>query len=179
MPTSQASIRTPTLTDAPSDAAEHGVLRLELAHTFGNGPLDGAWWPHSSDLQQEVADLVDHFPRGRIDHLIYSRPDWAAPATRVRTARGSIKIGSFPRDDTHVVLLKLASRQVVRLLVVPPGTDAASAHLMLHRASEPDDHADAAELLRSSAEDQTAQADIWSDNGGNYWGPDPIAPSQR
>jgi len=114
MPTSQASIRTPTLTDAPSDAAEHGVLRLELAHTFGNGPLDGAWWPHSSDLQQEVGDLVDHFPRGRIDHLIYSRPDWAAPATRVRTARGSIKIGSFPRDDTHVVLLKLASRQVVR-----------------------------------------------------------------
>ena len=161
------------------DAARLGALRLQLAHTPGQGPLDGAWWPHSTDLQHEVADLVDHFPQGRIDHLVYARPDWVERAARVRTARGSIKVGCFPRDDTHAVLLKLASREILRLLVVPPGTDMASAHLMMHRASEPGNHADAAEIVRSSREDQIAEGDIWSDNGGTYWGSNPVAPSQR
>jgi hypothetical protein len=173
-PTSLATpIATPlaTVTDAP--------LRLELAEEFGHGPLDGAWWPRSDDLQQEVADLVDHFPRGRIDHLVYSRPDWTHGAARVRTTRGSIKLGSFPRDDTHVVLLSLASHRIVRLLVVPAATDTASAHLMMDRAAEPANRADAAELLRKGVEDHAVEADIWTDDGGNYWDPAPEAPSMR
>ena len=50
---------------------------------------------------------------------------------------------------------------------------------MLHRAAEPGNLADADELLRTSTEDQTREGDIWSDDGGNYWGPDPVAPSLR
>ena len=138
-----------------TEAPPRGSLRIELAAEFGHGPLDGAWWPRSDDLQREVADLVDHFPRGRIDHLVYSRPDWTNTAPRVHTQRGSIKVGSFPRDDTHVVLLNLASRRILRLLVVPAYTDTASAHLVLHRAAEPGNLADADELLRTSTEDQT------------------------
>jgi len=166
---------TPTVTESPG----RGTLRIELADEPGHGPLDGAWWPRSDDLQREVADLVDHFPRGRIDHLVYSRPDWATVTPRVRTAHGSIKVGSFPRDDTHVVLLNLASRRILRLLVIPAGTDTASAHLLLHRASETGNRVDAAELLRTSTEDQSAGDDVWSDDGGNYWGPNPVAPSHR
>jgi len=163
----------------PTEAPPRGALRIELAAELGHGPLDGAWWPHSDDLQREVADLVDHFPRGRIDHLVYSRPDWTNTAPRVHTERGSIKVGSFPKDDTHVVLLNLASRRILRLLVVPATADTAGAHLVLHRAAEPGNLADADELLRRSTEDHTREGDIWSDDGGNYWGPDPVAPSQR
>ena len=162
-----------------TEAPPRGALRIELAAEFGHGPLDGAWWPRSDDLQREVADLVDHFPRGRIDHLVYSRPDWTNTAPRVHTQHGSIKVGSFPRDDTHVVLLNLASRRILRLLVVPPTTDTASAHLVLHRAAEPGNLADADESPRTSTEDHTREGDIWSDDGGNYWGPDPVAPSLR
>ena len=163
----------------PTEAPPRGALRIELAAELGHGPLDGAWWPHSDDLQREVADLVDHFPRGRIDHLVYSRPDWTNTAPRVHTERGSIKVGSFPKDDTHVVLLNLASRRILRLLVVPATADTAGAHLVLHRAAEPGNLADADELLRTSTEDHTREGDIWSDDGGNYWGPDPVAPSLR
>lgn len=163
----------------PRGAPSIQALRIELAAELGHGPLDGAWWPRSDDLQREVADLVDHFPGGRIDHLVYSRPDWTNTAPRVRTQHGSIKVGSFPRDDTHVVLLNLASRRILRLLVVPASTDTASAHLMLHRAAEPGNLADADELMRTSTEDHAREGEIWSDHGGNYWGPDPVAPSQR
>ncbi|MFC4785270.1 DUF5994 family protein [Nocardioides sp. MAHUQ-72] len=173
MTTSYATTPIDTLTD--TDAP----LRLELADELGHGPLDGAWWPRSDDLQREVADLVDHFPAGRVDHLVYSRPDWADVARRVTTRRGSIKIGSFPRDDTHVVLVNLATRRVVRLLVIPAATETASANLMMHRAAEAGNQADAAELLRSVADEHTAVDEVWSDDGGNYWGPDPVAPSHR
>ena len=32
-----------------------------------------------------------------------------------------MKVGSFPRDDTHLVLLKTADHAELRVLVVPPG----------------------------------------------------------
>lgn len=163
----------------PTDAPPRAALRIAMTDAPGHGPLDGAWWPRSDDLQREVADLVDHFPSGRIDHLVYSRPDWTNTAKRVRTRRGSIKVGSFPRDDTHVVLLSLASRRVLRVLVVPATTDTAGAHLMLDRAVEAGNLADADELLRTSTGDRADAGDIWSDDGGNYWDPHPVAPSLR
>jgi hypothetical protein len=172
-------VTTSTAPTTSAPAAPACALRVELAVELGKGPLDGAWWPRSQELQREVGDLVDHFPGGRIDHLVYSRPDWATVTSRVHTARGSIKVGSFPRDDTHVVLLNLASRRILRLLVVPPDTEAASAHLMMHRAAEPDNRADAAELLRVSARPSALPGDIWNDDGGNYWGGNPVAPSHR
>ena len=122
---------------------------------------------------------MDHFPRGRIDHLVYSRPDWSTVAPRVRTAHGSIKVGSFPRDDTHVVLLNLASRRILRLLVIPAGTDTASAHLLLHRASETGNRADAAELLRSGRRGPVGRGRRLERRRRQLLGPDPVAPSHR
>jgi hypothetical protein len=108
-------------------------LRLQLSDSPAPGRVDGAWWPRSRDLQQEAADLVDHFPTasGRVNRLLFSRPDWDDPdpagrgMRKVVAARGAVKVGSFPSDDTHLMILTLASGQRLKLLVIPSDTEAA------------------------------------------------------
>lgn len=111
-------------------------LRLRLTGTTDADGLDGAWWPRSRDLQVEASDLIDHFPAGagRINRLLFSRPDWDDCVTAdgrgvrtVRAARGPVKVGSFPRDDTHEVVLSMAGGTRMRLRVVPAAADASTA----------------------------------------------------
>src|ERR1044072_5916186 len=98
-------------------------LRLRMVDDPVPGGLHGRWWPQSRDLAVELADLVDQFPavRGGVMRAIYSPPDWDAPLRRVRVRRGFVKAGSFPRDDTHVMVLTMFDRSMLKILVVPPG----------------------------------------------------------
>ncbi len=68
-------------------------LRLRLADR--PQPLDGGWWPQSTDLGVELADLVERFPaeQARIVRALYSPPDWEDAPKRVTTARGYIETG--------------------------------------------------------------------------------------
>ena len=107
---------------APAIATPSRVpLRLRMAEHPGRNYLDGGWWPQSRDLLVELADLVDHFPAGfgRIVSATVSRPDWEVVPRHIRIAGGSMKVGSFPREDTHLVTLKTSDRAVLRVLVVP------------------------------------------------------------
>jgi hypothetical protein len=105
--------------------------------------VDGGWWPQSRDLQVEAADLVDHFPveAGRINRLLFSRPDWddgvieGRGLRRIQAARGPVKVGSFPSDDTHQMVLTMASGRLLRLLVVSSDTGAAEANRLLQESS--------------------------------------------
>jgi hypothetical protein len=126
-------------TSSPTSTAS---LRLRLDPVGRSGPLDGAWWPHSRDLAVEATRLVDDFPDGvgRVSRLVFSTPDWDQPGDgphprRLQTARGTVKIGTFPRDDTHVVVLTLSTHQRVVVLVVPPDTDPARAAEVMERAA--------------------------------------------
>jgi hypothetical protein len=97
-----------------------------------SGQADGAWWPRSRDLQREAADLVDHFPPegGRISRLLFSRPDWDVPPTatdgvhKIHAARGWVKTGSFPSDDTNLMILTMSDGRRLKLLVIPHDTPA-------------------------------------------------------
>ncbi|GAB2636350.1 hypothetical protein GCM10027270_26480 [Nocardioides ginkgobilobae] len=139
---------------SPSTQDGAAALRLRLDHDVARGGLDGAWWPHSRDLASESAHLVDTFPVqvGRIARLLYSGPDWPraddqAQVRRIRTEHGSVKLGSFPSDDTHTMVVTLASRERLHLLVVPPETDPSAAEQMMSAAADADDHRTAAQLL--------------------------------
>ena len=122
------------------------ALRLRLRDDPSLGSPDGAWWPRSRDLQTEAADLVDHFPTsaGRIQRLLFSRPDWdgSAPSGRgtrsIMAARGRVKVGSFPSDDTHLMIATMASGQRLSLLVIPSDTSRAEGERLLHGAGEID-----------------------------------------
>lgn len=105
-------------------------LRLHLLDEPSMDRVDGSWWPRSRDLQREGADLVDHFPsdHGRISRLLFSRPDWDNATTEghglrsIRAERGTVKVGSFPRDDTHLMIATMSSGRRLRLRVIPSDT---------------------------------------------------------
>jgi len=110
----------------PPASARRGPLRLRLNESPERGAADGAWWPRSRDLQAEAADLVDHFPSsaGYINRLVFSRPDWDDSVVddrgvrKIFAARGPVKVGSFPSDDTHLMILAMASGQQLKLAVL-------------------------------------------------------------
>jgi hypothetical protein len=159
-----------------------GPLRLRMSVHPGRDHLDGGWWPRSRDLEVELADLVDHFPAqfGRIVRALVSAPAWDAAPRHVPVAGGYVKVASFPRDDTHVIDLKTSDRTVLRVLVVPPGfTDAQGAEALLAAATPGNAHS-SEDLLDTVTEyPDIDPVDHWSDDGGSWWGADPVAPSFR
>ena len=156
-----------------ASAGERVPLRIRLDNGFTSGPLDGAWWPQSRDLQAEAADLVDHFPDllGGVERLLFSRPDWdsvrGAPSLRqIHAAIGAVKVGSFPSDDTHVMIVKMRSGQRLRLLVVPSDTDPALASQVMDRAADDRNTDSPSALLGLAGPDQSEIAlVVWDDDG--------------
>ncbi|WP_408895665.1 DUF5994 family protein [Nocardioides sp. R1-1] len=166
----------PTVSLSSQAPTERVALRLRLDASFQSGPLDGAWWPQSRDLQVEAADLVDHFPDliGRIARLLFSRPDWdavsGAPSLRrIQAARGAVKVGSFPSDDTHVMIVKMISGQRIRLLVVPSDTETGLASRVMQQAADDRNTESPSTLLGLSGPDQSHIADtVWDDHAGSH-----------
>lgn len=157
-------------------------LRLRMAQHPGHDHLDGGWWPQSRDLAVELADLVEHFPPelGRIVRAVYSPPDWDRGPRRISTTRGYVKVGSFPRDDTHLVHLKTSDRAVLRVLVIPEGLSADQGEEALLAAATRGNAEPAKSLLATVTEfPDVDPADHWHDDGGSWWDPDPTAPSSR
>jgi hypothetical protein len=128
----------------PSAPSTSEPLRLQLSASSGGG-VDGAWWPWSRDLQQEAAALVDGFPTasGRISRLLFSRPDWDNSShdghgvRSIRAARGQVKVGSFPSDDTHLMILSVGSGRRLKLLVIPSDTPTDEAEQRLRAVAPP------------------------------------------
>lgn len=168
------------LSEAP--ATSRGPLRLRMARHPDRNHIDGGWWPQSRDLAVELADLVDHFPTqfGRIVRALVSPPDWDPAPRRIPVAGGYVKVGSFPRDDTHVIHLKTSDRLVLHVLVVPPGyTDDQGAEALLAAAASGNAHP-ASDLLDTVTEyPDVDPMDHWSDDGGSWWEPHSVAPSFR
>ena len=168
--------------EAPVTRQTRGSLRLRLSASPGQATLDGAWWPRSRDIDVEVADLVNHFPAsiGRVYRVLFSRPDWDTRPHTVAVARGRIKTGSFPRDDTHMVMLRMSTVNDLRLLVVPP--DHAAGEQAMTLAADPSNRWSAGQILSAGAFDgeDSEQNDHWVDEGGSWWQrPEAGAPSFR
>lgn len=145
-------------------------LRLVLSPELGRGALDGAWWPYSRDLAREAVDLVDRAPApfGRIWRVLYSTPDWEPCPRRVKAADTFVSLGSFPHDDTHLVMLKgVASSRVLRLLVVPPEWGERTARHAMRIAATPSNVMSAATILSESVDLLLAGLLFhWDDDGG-------------
>jgi len=157
-------------------------LRLTLTPGDQKQVLDGAWWPQSRHLPTELADLVDHFPpeRARISRVVFSPPDWDGAQRRIQVDGRHVKAGSFPHDDTHVVVLRTSDRTFLTLLVVPATfTRGQGEEAMLAAATPGNQHA-AGELLTEASQHVHADSDDhWSDDGGTWWDKDTEAPSYR
>jgi hypothetical protein len=157
------------------------LLRLRMGETPSSQPLDGGWWPQSRELTVELADLVDNFPpkRGRIVRVLFSPPDWDDAPKRVPTARGYVKVGSDPHDDTHVVMLTTSDREELCLLVVPPDMSRTKGDEALLASVTPGYASSPTELLTTVRERPNVdEGDHWNDEGEAWWG-SATAPSYR
>lgn len=134
------------------------VLRLQLSTEIGRGFVDGAWWPYGRDLAVEVLDLAKQFPPmlGRLSRVVYSPPDWELNRRRgIQVDEALVSIGSFPRNDAHMVMLRSVSprvSRVVRLLVVPPEWDEPAARYAMLAAANPRNTASGSTILDESLE---------------------------
>jgi hypothetical protein len=115
----------PTSTKSSDPVENRQPLRLSMSAKPGRDVLDGGWWPQSRDLAVELPDLMAHFPpgHGRVIRAVYSPPDWDGYQRRVPLADGYVKVGSFPKDDTHVIDLLMSGSKRLRLLVVPSSAE--------------------------------------------------------
>ncbi|MET1061150.1 MAG: DUF5994 family protein [Nocardioides sp.] len=146
-------------------------LRLRMSAHAGLGTLDGGWWPQSRDLLTELTDLVTGFPpaSGRIIRALFSPPDWDTAPRRIHVGSGQVKVGSFPDDDSHLMVLTTSDRAVLRVLVVPPAMSDAQGEEALLAASSEDYAYSAASLLDEvGSTPEVDPMDYWSDEGGSW-----------
>jgi Family of unknown function (DUF5994) len=102
------------------------------------GAVDGAWWPHSSDLRTELPDLVAVLGLliGQVHRVVYDPSIWPhAPSRIIRgTAQISVDPYSLVACDT-IYLIGTHSRDAV-LFVVPPASPADGVHRVLSAVSD-------------------------------------------
>lgn len=119
-------------------------LRLELDPNRPAEPyLDGAWWPRSTELSDELPALLEALSAdlGPIALVGYHRAAWNAPQGELDVAGRSVHLEGFvsPNPPTLVVIADTGRR--VALSVVPPETDGAKASQAMtavtHRTVEP------------------------------------------
>lgn len=108
--------------------AVQGKLRLILGQRPLPGNISGFWWPRSRSFQNESSQLVEDFPPefGRVVRLLYSDPDWDyepnLPKARwLKTRDTRIKVGSFPGDNTSLMILRTDLDRRFVLMVIPSG----------------------------------------------------------
>jgi Family of unknown function (DUF5994) len=98
--------------------------RLSLRPERDQALPDGAWWPASRSLGDELGGLFALWPddAGRIVRVLYSPPDWDDQPRSVAVLGRRVKTGSFPHDDTHELTLALMDGQRRTISVIPPET---------------------------------------------------------
>lgn len=121
-----------------------------------SGYVDGAWWPHSTDLTAELPDLlaVLSIRLGPIGRMIYSLDEWeGAPAKLVIGGR-TVRLDGYRLQPAHTVeVVGFDGRKIV-LLTVAPQADPAQAHAILMTAAGPDNVWTVGDLLAVGAEER-------------------------
>jgi Family of unknown function (DUF5994) len=87
--------------------------------------LHGAWWPHSSDLDQELAPMLTLVAArfGAVLGVMLNREEWPDVALAGQLARtGKTKISWYGLAESHQMVLLCGQSRRLALLVLPPET---------------------------------------------------------
>lgn len=114
-----------------------------------SGFLDGAWWPHTSNLSAELPDLlaVLSVRLGQIDRVLYNVDEWPQTPTRLATGGRRVHLDGYRRQPVNTVEVVGFDRDRIVLLTVPANMDPAEAHCALMNAARPNDRSTAANIL--------------------------------
>jgi hypothetical protein len=121
-------------------AAPAARLALKTDGT-SRGLLDGAWWPRSRDLLNELPALTEVLDPlwGRITRIAVNPKYWPVIPHKIPVSGHVVKVGWFtPEIDPHKLLLLSYGTGRWDLLVIPPETGAESAARLMAAASDYD-----------------------------------------
>jgi len=106
-----------------------------------SGYVDGAWWPHSEDLETELPDLlaVLSVRLGSIDRVLYNLADWTTAPVKFSTGGGMVRLSGYHRQPGNTVEIIGRNRAKLVLLVVPSRTEPEHAHSIMMAAAAPAD----------------------------------------
>jgi Family of unknown function (DUF5994) len=115
-------------------------VRLALIDPPGKrSTLDGAWWPRTRSLSEELPGLVQELHRRgiRVTRVAYNPDTWEAAPRRLAADGRTIRLGWSRSIDPQLLdLTGDTTRGRVDLLVVPPDTPAAAAGQAFTAASD-------------------------------------------
>jgi hypothetical protein len=131
-------------------------LKLKPKAPTVTGYVDGAWWPRSRDLAEELPALLSVLAvrTGPIERMSYHLTEWDPPARTIVVDGALVHLGGYRTQPAHTVDL-LAARMQVTLLVVPPDTEPEAAHRMLTAAGHRDNSDTVAHLLSAGTRPPT------------------------
>lgn len=102
------------------------------------GFIDGAWWPHSSDLTAELPALLDVFWSAcrEIVHVSYNLDHWDAAPRRARIEGRRVRLAGFHGQNPLTVFVSDARHgDTAEMLLIAPDTDPKIAQRALELAS--------------------------------------------
>jgi hypothetical protein len=131
-------------------------IHLRLAMTpklVALNRLDGAWWPSSDSLPEELPGLVKAMVGrfGRIRVVLLNPQDWMEPPSgwTLPNAR-SPWVSSSTSHERHVVSLVRNDGRRVDLLLIPMGESAAVSRAAMHSAAAADNGLTATQTLAAA-----------------------------
>jgi hypothetical protein len=122
----------------PTSGVSEGEPRLSLAPVRGRGSIDGAWWPRTLNLADELPGLVTALSTTNetITRVSVNGDSWTDIPNRVaQPGRPALRVSWFRTLDPHVVTLGGGNRPRIRILVIPPDATAGPASEVLRLAA--------------------------------------------
>jgi hypothetical protein len=113
------------------------------------GYVDGAWWPWSDDLTNELPDLlaVLSVRLGRIERVMYNLGEWATAPAKARLGERVVRLDGYRRQPINTLEVLGVNHDRIVLLVVPPNTKSDRAHATMMAAAAPSDDSSVEGLL--------------------------------
>ena len=120
-----------------------------------SGYVDGAWWPHSEDLEAELPDLLSVLSvrLGPIGRVIYNINEWAKAPAKLATGGRTVRLDGYRLQPVNTVEVLGLNRDKIVLLVVSPHADPDQAHTIMMTAAGPNDASTVAGLLTNNAKE--------------------------
>ena len=106
-----------------------------------SGFVDGAWWPHTSNLSSELPDLLA---------VLYKVDEWSQAPTKLATGGRRVHLDGYRRQPRNTIEIVGLDRENIVLLTVPANTDAAEAHSALMSAARPNNRSTVLDILTTA-----------------------------
>jgi hypothetical protein len=132
---------------------EHRARVLFKTTETKTGYVDGAWWPHSTDLAAELPHLITAIA-GRIDsihRMVYQPGEWTPTPQQLTYAGYTVRLDGNRHGTAHTIEILGARDRRQILLIIPPHTNPHRAGAVMAMACRGDDESTIDQLLAQLA----------------------------